>query len=213
MISSRSGSVASANVSTEDHGVNVRRLPSTRLGSTSLARRLIDWLSFYILAIFRVASLPRQDMIICLTTPPFIAIAGIFHKLLHPKTRLVLWNMDSYPEALERTGMIKPGGLIAAIMRMINRIIFRRIDQLVCLISAMRDLLISQYAPKRHPAPGCNHSQLGAGRTGQRCRRRAGWNRSRGGETKRPIRCPLFWQCGIWPFIRDDARCRGEVAE
>ena len=153
MITSRSGYIASSSQSADDHGVDVQRLHTTNLGSTSLPRRFIDWLSFYVLAIVRVTFLPKQDVIICLTTPPFIAIAGIVHKLLHPTTRLALWNMDSYPEALERTGMIKPGGLIARIMRMVNRMIFRRIDQLICLDGAMRDLLMSQYAPKKRPLP------------------------------------------------------------
>ena len=135
--------------------VRVIRLWTAQLGSTSILRRLLDWLTFYVAAIFRTATLPRQDVIIVLTTPPYIALVGLLQKLLHPRTKLVLWNMDCYPEAIERTGMIRPGGLVSRVMRATNRSIFRRIDYLVCLDGAMKDLLLSQYAPRKRSL-GCS---------------------------------------------------------
>lgn len=129
----------------ESTAVQVIRVWTAQLGSRGLLTRAMDWLTFYVVALFRAAVLPRQDVIVCLTTPPFIVLAGLLQKLLHPTTRLVLWNMDCYPEALERTGMIPAGGLLAEIMRELNRAIFRRIDRLICLDAAMRDLLLSQY--------------------------------------------------------------------
>jgi glycosyltransferase involved in cell wall biosynthesis len=101
----------------------------------------------------RAVLLPRQDVIIALTTPPYIALAGVLQKIIHPRTRLVLWNMDCYPEAVERTGMIRPGGIVSRMMRAINRAIFRRLDHLVCLDSAMKELLLSQYAPSNRTLP------------------------------------------------------------
>lgn len=134
-------------------GVRVVRVWTAQLGSRGLLTRLIDWVTFYVVAMFRTAMLPRQDVIVCLTTPPFIVLAGLLQKMLHPGTRLVLWNMDCYPEALERTGMIPAGGLLAETMRELNRAIFRRIDHLICLDSAMRDLLLSQYKPHDRQLP------------------------------------------------------------
>jgi hypothetical protein len=94
--------------------------------------------------------MPRQDVVIAMTTPPFIALAGWLHKLLHPTTRLILWNMDVYPEALERTNLIRKGSLITRLMRSASRAIFLRLDHLVCLDGAMAKLLISQYStPER----------------------------------------------------------------
>jgi glycosyltransferase involved in cell wall biosynthesis len=137
----------------EDQSVRVVRLWTPQLGSTSRLRRLIDWLSFYVPAFFHLATMPPQDVVICLTTPPLIALSGVVHKLLHPHTKLALWNMDCYPEAIERTGMVKPHGVIAQIIRAFNRLIFARIDALICLDSAMRDLLLPQYAPQGRQLP------------------------------------------------------------
>jgi colanic acid biosynthesis glycosyl transferase WcaI len=138
---------------TEDRRVRVVRVWTAQLGSRTLLTRLIDWLTFYIMAMGRAALLPRQDVIVCLTTPPYIVLAGILQKLLRPRTRLVLWNMDCYPEAVERTGMLRAGGIASRVMRRLNRAIFRRIDQLVCLDTAMKELLLSQYAPGDRELP------------------------------------------------------------
>ena len=123
------------------------------MGSHSRLSRLIDWMTFYAHAVLRTMFLPRQDVIVSMTTPPFVALAAVLHKLLHPTTRLVLWNMDCYPEALERTGMIAPGKLVARIMRAVNRAMFRRIDHLVALDRAMAELLLSQYEPRDRKIP------------------------------------------------------------
>ncbi|HSU67110.1 MAG TPA: glycosyltransferase family 4 protein [Tepidisphaeraceae bacterium] len=151
VVTGRGGYIAPVGSSADlDSGVNVIRLWTTQLRSQSLLRRLLDWLTFYVSALCQTVRLPPQDVIVCLTTPPYIALAGVLHKLLNPQTKLVLWNMDCYPEALERTGMIRPGGWVSRIMRAINRGLFRRVDHLVCLDPAMRDLL-QQYATIDHP--------------------------------------------------------------
>ena len=153
VITSRAGYMAPMGKASGDHAVRVLRVWSTGLGSRSGLTRLIDWMTFYLHAMLRTALLPRQDVIVSMTTPPFIALAGVLHKLLHPTTRLVLWNMDCYPEALERTGMIAPGGLVARIMRASNRALFRTVDHLVALDRAMAELLLSQYEPRDRKIP------------------------------------------------------------
>ena len=79
------------------------------LGSRTNLRRLCDWLTFYIPAFYCAANMQRQDVVITLTTPPFIALAGWLHKILNPSAKFILWNMDVYPEALERTSLVKTG--------------------------------------------------------------------------------------------------------
>lgn len=131
----------------------VHRLWTPQFGKASKLLRLVDYACFYVTALVRLATLPRQDVIVALTTPPFIAWAGLLHKLLHPSTKLVLWNMDCYPEVVERTGIIKPGGLASRAMRLLNRAMFRRLDYLVGLDTAMNELLLGAYAQKDRPVP------------------------------------------------------------
>jgi colanic acid biosynthesis glycosyl transferase WcaI len=152
VVTSRSAYLALVTREAASGEVEVKQVWSTRWGSRSRLRRLFDWGTFYLSAMIAVVRLPAQDVIISMTTPPYIALSAIVHKLLHPRTRIVLWNMDCYPEAIERTGMVKVEGLVSRMMAAMNRLIFRRIDQLICLDGAMESLL-AQYKPKDRELP------------------------------------------------------------
>jgi glycosyltransferase involved in cell wall biosynthesis len=148
VVASRGGYVKRGDAAELHGNPRVLRLWTPQLGKNTAGRRLIDWATFYLAAVWRVIALPRQDAIISLTTPPYIALAAVFHKLLHPRVKLVLWNMDCYPDVLERTGHVRPGGWLSRLLRTINRMIFRQLDLLICLDRAMADLLLAEYSPR-----------------------------------------------------------------
>jgi len=121
------------------------------LGKANLVKRLTDYAFFYLFAAFKLLFMPRQDLIITLTTPPLISWCAMLHKRLHGrKTRLILWNMDCYPDVAERANVIKPGGLLARFLHARTRAVFKNIDHLVCLDEAMARLLCGNYAAA-HP--------------------------------------------------------------
>lgn len=155
IVTSRGGYLpASATVdnASDSADANVIRLWTPRLGKATVLKRCADYLSFYLGAAWRLMRLPAQDVIVTLTTPPYIAWTAVLHKMLHRRTKLVLWNMDCYPELAERSGALREHGFAATIMRFFNRALFRRLDALICLDDAMRHLLMSQYAtPGREP--------------------------------------------------------------
>jgi colanic acid biosynthesis glycosyl transferase WcaI len=131
-------------------GLRVRRVWTPDLGKSSVARRLLGYVTFLAGSVFRLVALPRQDVIVAMTTPPFVVLGALLHKVLHRRARVVLWSMDCYPDAAERFGELRPGGLASRILRAINRLAFRHLDHVVSLDGAMQDLLLSQYAA----APG-----------------------------------------------------------
>ena len=57
-------------------GVRVHRVGATGFGRGSLAGRLVDYLSFYLLAAWRAVRMSRMDVCLCMTTPPFIGLVG-----------------------------------------------------------------------------------------------------------------------------------------
>jgi glycosyltransferase involved in cell wall biosynthesis len=116
------------------------------LGKSSVPRRLLGYVSFLVGSVLRLVALPRQDVIVAMTTPPFVVLGALLHKVLHPDTRVVLWSMDCYPDAAERFGELRPGGRVSTRLRAVNRWVFRRLDHLVALDGAMQELLVSQYA-------------------------------------------------------------------
>ncbi len=121
--------------------IGIHRIWTPRLGKRTIFHRGLDYLLFYILATWAAVRLPRQDVVICLTTPPLIAGVGVVHTFLHPSTKLMLWNMDCYPEVAERAGIIRPDGWISRLFKTLNRHLSRRLDHIVCLDEAMRQLL------------------------------------------------------------------------
>jgi colanic acid biosynthesis glycosyl transferase WcaI len=129
------------------------RIWTPQLGKSRKLFRSVDYAAFYCGAALRMLMLPRQDVIVSLTTPPFIALTAVLHKLLHPGTKLVLWNMDCYPEVVEGSGVIAPRGILARAMRWLNRRLFARLEHLVTLDPAMHKLLTSSYAPRNRQLP------------------------------------------------------------
>jgi len=128
------------------HGVRVRRVWTPDVGKTSVPRRLFGYIAFWAGTVVRLLALPRQDVIVAMTTPPLVVVAALLHNLLHPRTRVVLWSMDCYPDAAERFGKLRPGGVVSRSLRAVNRWAFRRLDHVVGLDGAMVELLESQYA-------------------------------------------------------------------
>jgi glycosyltransferase involved in cell wall biosynthesis len=127
-------------------GVRVRRAWVPDLGKASLLRRLTGYVTYLFGATWRVLLLPRQDVVVVMTTPPLVVVVALLHRLLHRRTRVVLWSMDCYPDVAERFGELRPGGLLSRALRAATRWAFRRLDHVVALDGAMAELLSSQYA-------------------------------------------------------------------
>ena len=134
--------------------VRVVRLWTPALGKRSLAARAADYAAFYAQAAAALPSLPRQDAIVAMTTPPFVALAAWLHKLAHPRAKLALWNMDSYPEVAEMTGHVRRGSPLSRLLRAANRFLFRRLNLVIALDRAMAQNLVGSYFPARRPDLG-----------------------------------------------------------
>lgn len=102
---------------TEVDGVRVVHLWTPALGKASVAKRLSDYASFLLGATARLAVLRRQDVVVSLTTPPYVVVSAMAHKLLHRRTRVVLWSMDCYPDVIERLGSRTGGGPVVHVDR------------------------------------------------------------------------------------------------
>ncbi|HNT88564.1 MAG TPA: glycosyltransferase WbuB, partial [Candidatus Hydrogenedentes bacterium] len=85
-------------------------MPATARGRRGRVDRAIDYGSFYARAALALRRLPRADVIVALTTPPFIATLGALERRLRG-TRLVVWTMDVYPEVAIALGALPRGGL------------------------------------------------------------------------------------------------------
>ncbi|MBK5223028.1 MAG: glycosyltransferase family 4 protein [Acidimicrobiia bacterium] len=134
------------------HGrIHVVRLATPGGGKSSILTRVGGYLGFTVGAWARLLTMRRQDVVVAMTTPPYIALSGLLHRMLHRRARVVLWSMDVYPDTAERFGQLDRNGTASRVLRSVNRWLYPRLDHLVVLDDAMRELLVDQYAAEAPP--------------------------------------------------------------
>ena len=61
----------------EETNPRIYRVWTPKLGKPTVLRRCLDYATCYLLCTIRALRLPAQDVIVSLTTPPYIAWAGV----------------------------------------------------------------------------------------------------------------------------------------
>lgn len=125
--------------------VNVRRIVSLPWNTSSSAGRLLGYLWFLIAAITQMIILRKQDVVIAMTTPPYIVLAAMIHKFIHRKTKVILWIMDCYPEVAQMAGVISKGSWLSRILEAINKVVMSHADCIICLDRSMKKLIETNY--------------------------------------------------------------------
>ena len=155
VIASQGGYVKGADFakSSKENGVQIYRAWTPALGKKNLLFRAIDYGFFNLGAFWRSLRLPKQDLIIPMTTPPWIGWAGVLHRILHRTAKISLWCMDVHPEMGEAADKHEPTSFISRFLRTSNRKMFKHLDHIVCLDQAMVDLLKGEYIPENKDIP------------------------------------------------------------
>ena len=139
----------------EEHkGIRIERVRCTSLGKGSIARRLLDYGSFYASAAARVLATGRYDAVLAMSTPPLVATIGALRRSLRG-TRFVYWLQDVYPELAVEFGVLRPGSLATRAFGAASRWTLRRADAVIVLGDAMGDRVRAKgVAPERvHVVP------------------------------------------------------------
>ena len=107
----------------------------------------------------------RQDVIIAMTTPPFVYLLALAHKLRRRDVRIILWSMDVYPEVADRlrpSPWLRP---VSRALRAVNAWALPKLDSVVVLDQAMADLVVSAGAPSArvHTIPNWERGELYSG--------------------------------------------------
>jgi putative colanic acid biosynthesis glycosyltransferase WcaI len=106
-------------------GVAVHRVASVGSGRGGALDRLVSYASFYLLAALRlVTQSPRPDLILSLTTPPYLGLLGRWAALLRGAI-YAHWVMDVYPDVMAADGMADGHGFVLRLLRAVGRHQFR----------------------------------------------------------------------------------------
>jgi glycosyltransferase involved in cell wall biosynthesis len=125
-------------------GVRILRVPYSAFGKKSRFSRALDFGTFLAALIFRLLVLPRQDVVVALTSPPLIAwIAAWFCRLKGGK--LVYWVMDMNPDEAIAAGWLKAGSIPARPLKALNRSAFHASTRIVALDRFMAARIARDY--------------------------------------------------------------------
>jgi polysaccharide deacetylase family protein (PEP-CTERM system associated) len=124
-------------------GVEIHRVAASVFGKKGIASRSFDFVSFNITCLFKAFALPRHDVVICLTTPPLIALIGLFLRWTKG-TRFVFWTMDLYPDVPLAAGVIKPRTFTHRLFDRLDRFCLHHADAVVVLGRCMRDRILAK---------------------------------------------------------------------
>ncbi len=129
------------------NGVRIHRVGATGFGHDRRIVRIIDWLSFYILAMWRALRLAKMDLCVSLTTPPFIALVGLMLRMLRG-TKVVVWTMDLYPEVAVAFDVLAERSLLCRLLARLNHRIYKAAIAMSSLGEVMTDRLVEAGVPR-----------------------------------------------------------------
>jgi len=92
---------------------------------------------------WRAIRLPRQDVVVCLTTPPFVILVGILLKALRG-SKVLYWVMDLYPDVAVSFGALSATSWPARALDALHRWAMGRCDGIVVLGRCMRKRLLDK---------------------------------------------------------------------
>lgn len=133
------------------NGIDIRRVSCTSFGRERALGRVADYASYLVMASPRVLFGPRQDVVVCLSTPPLVAILGIAARLRG--SRFVYKVEDLYPDVAVALGTLSDGSLLARTLARLSRYLLSRADACVALDEAMRRVLCARGAQRAEVIP------------------------------------------------------------
>ena len=124
-------------------GVDVRRVPFSSFGKSSILVRLLGGLLFVAQTVARSFVQPGVDAVVVSTSPPMASLGALIIAGFH-RAKLKYWVMDVNPDQTVALGMARPGSLPVRIFNWINREVLRRADDVIVLDRFMGERINSK---------------------------------------------------------------------
>lgn len=118
----------------------IRRLWAPRLKREKTFTKCVGFLSFYLQTMFVLLLRETSSDVVVMTTPPFLNWLGAISKVVRGG-RLIVWEMDLYPEILFSTGLISDKRLLGRCLGRVTRWARGHTDLAVVLGPCMGALL------------------------------------------------------------------------
>jgi glycosyltransferase involved in cell wall biosynthesis len=125
-------------------GIGVNRCGINVNLKSGLGPRLVSYVSYLLHAGWKLLFVDREEIILGVTNPPFLAILLAIVSLMRGTSYYYIMH-DVYPEGLVAVGKLKEESLATKLWRKLNQLSYRRASKIVVLGRDMKDLLIQNY--------------------------------------------------------------------
>jgi len=117
-----------------------------RVPSVPFGHKVLSYATFYLGALFHSLRLPKPDIILCLTTPPFLSVIGLIVKKLRG-VRYYIWEMDMYPEVAIDLEFLRRESPLARALAWLSKLARTNATRVIALGECMRGRLIASGVP------------------------------------------------------------------
>lgn len=121
-------------------GIEILRARGTRFSKRRFVGRFLNYISYFLSACYAGLRLDRPDVVVALTDPPIIGLAGWLASR-RSRTRFVMSYRDVYPEVAVLLEDFR-SETVNRVLQAVNRFLVRRADRVVALGETMRERLI-----------------------------------------------------------------------
>lgn len=125
------------------HGVLILRVFGTGFGKNAKWRRAADFASFLCACCWQLLWLPRQDLVIAMTSPPLISFIGALFSRLRG-SQFCYWIMDLNPDEALAAGWLVPGSFPAQFLEALSRFSLRHASKTIVLDHFMQKRILDK---------------------------------------------------------------------
>ena len=135
----------------EWRGVHIHRVRCTNLGRGGAVRRLTDYATYFVLAAAQVISKRPPDVVVCLSTPPLLALLGPVAR--RRGARFVYKVEDLFPDLAFALGALRERSTVGRTLAWLSRATLARSDAAVALDEPMAEALRTRGARRVEVIP------------------------------------------------------------
>ena len=117
-------------------GIEILRLKNATFNKYRMSSRILNYFTFHFLVFFQILFCRKPDLVIVLSTPPFISFYGLLLKALK-KVKAIYIVQDLFPDLVIELGKIKNKYFIK-VLKYLSKLIIRKMDRVVVVGDFMR---------------------------------------------------------------------------
>ncbi len=121
-------------------GVRVVRTRSFAFRSLRLPAKLLNWISYYVMVLLHGIFIRRHDIVMALTTPPYIGFVGWIIARVK-RAKFVLNVQDLYPEVLAAAKV--KASFLAPLFVPFSKVLYLLCDKIVVIGDVMADRILT----------------------------------------------------------------------